>query len=144
MRQVLRPSLAASAIRLSTCGTVLISPFSPISPNTAERGIGTRSLKLEAIAKAIPRSIAGSLSLNPPVTLTITSWLKSLNPARLVSTAIIRSRRLKSTPLAMRLGRVKLVVVVNACSSTSKGRLPSSVGTTTEPVVASVCLDNKA
>ena len=69
---------------------------------------------LEAIASAMPRSAAGSLTLSPPVTLTMISWLPSFSPTLFVSTAVTSSKRLKSTPLAVRRGCPKLVGVVRA------------------------------
>ena len=67
------------------------------------------------------------------MTLTKTSWSARRTRARLVSTAVISSRRLKSTPLAVRRGWAKVVALVSACTSTRIGRVPSIVTAMAEP-----------
>ena len=46
---------------------------------------------------------------------------------------MISSRRLKSTPLAVRRGWAKVVTLVNACTSTRIGRVPSIVTAMADP-----------
>ncbi len=133
IRQRLKPSLAASFKRLESCPTALSSPERPISPTMARSAATGVFLKLEAIAVATARSAAGSLIFRPPTTLTKMSWSESRNPTRLLSTAARRSNRLKSTPLAVRRGKPKLVVLARAWISTRRGRVPSKVTAMVEP-----------
>ncbi len=128
-----KPSLAASFSRTASWLTARSSPLSPTSPTTARSAGSGRSFTLEAIASAMARSAAGSATFSPPITLTNTSCSERRIPARRVSTAVSSSRRLKSTPLAVRRGLAKLVVVASACTSASSGRVPSMVITIAEP-----------
>ncbi|OQA40622.1 MAG: hypothetical protein BWY52_02822 [Chloroflexi bacterium ADurb.Bin325] len=85
------------------------------------------------MATATARSAAGSSICKPPTTLAKMSWSASEMRARLLSTAVISSRRLKSTPLAVRRGWANAVVLVSACTSTRMGRVPSIVTAIAEP-----------
>ena len=96
-------------------------------------GFTGTSLRLETVARAIPRSAAGSAIRKPPTTLTSTSWPDNRTPRCLVSTAVIISRRFMSTPLATRRGAACAVGVTSAWTSTSNGRVPSNVGTIADP-----------
>ena len=134
--QRLKPSRSASASRRSNCETDRNSPDSPISPS-ATRSPGTGLSRCDdAIASASDRSAAGSRTRRPPTTDAITSCEASGRPTRRLSTAETSTRRFTSSPLAVRRGAGVTVGLVSACTSTSSGRLPSSVGTIAEPTAS--------
>ena len=129
----LKPSFCASRNRGTICPGMRNSPAKPISPiSTASARTGT-SFHEEAIAAATAKSAAGSSIWMPPTTLTKISCSASLSPTRRVSTAVINSRRLKSTPLGVRRALPNCVGEVSPWISTKIGRVPSIVTAMAEP-----------
>ena len=70
---VVNPNLLASLCRTTSPCTRRSSPKSPSSPKLANLSGKAIFLKAETMDKAIGKSVAGSLSLSPPETLTNTS-----------------------------------------------------------------------
>ena len=68
---------------------------------------------LEIIAIDIPKSAAVSVTLNPPVTLTIKSCVAVLNPNFLFKTVVNNKIRSNSTPVAILLGIGEYDLLVN-------------------------------
>ena len=100
----LKPSFLASAMRWSARKAERISPPNPTSPKTTYSSPSLRPATALAIAMQTARSAAESFSLRPPTTLTKISWSERRSLVRRSKTAIRRLRRLRSKPLAVRLG----------------------------------------
>ena len=90
----------------------------------------------ETIASARPRSAAGSRTRRPPTTEAMMSCDASGRLRRRLRTAEMRIRRFTSRPLAVRRGAGVTVGLVSAWTSTSIGRLPSSVATIADPTAS--------
>ena len=69
-RALVKPRRAASASRASGWETARTSPARPTSPRKRVRAGSARSRKLEASARMVARSAAGSSTSSPPATLT--------------------------------------------------------------------------
>ena len=94
--------------------------------------------RLEVIASITARSAAGSLMRTPPTALTNTSWSMQATPAWRCSTASSIARRSRSRPTDRRRG-LGPPLSTSAWISTSIGRVPSSVTSTTLPGTGSAC-----
>ena len=127
-----KPSLAASFRRSWPRGAGRTSPASPTSPK-AMKPLGSGLPRSELwIASSTARSAAGSLMRTPPTALTKTSWSIVATPAWRCSTASSIASRSRSRPTESRRG-LGPPPSTSACSSTSIGRVPSSVTSTQEP-----------
>ena len=86
------------------------------------------------MARHIGRSLPGSVRRTPPTADANTSCCAIGNLARRSSTASNSASLPASSPCALRRGGTpELTLLVSACTSTSSGRCPSSVGVTAEP-----------
>ena len=113
-----------------------ISPPRPTSPHTTKSPGAGVFVAAETSARHKPRSLPGSFNFTPPTTDAYTSCCDRLMRARRSRTASNIAKRPGSRPCALRrAGALPDVALVSACTSTSNGRWPSSVGTTTEPGV---------
>ncbi len=90
------------------------------------------------------RSAAGSSILRPPTTLTNTSCSARCRFRRRVSTAVIISRRFRSTPLGVRRALPNCVGLVSPWTSTSSGRVPSIVTAIADPAALTMRSARKA
>mmetsp|Transcript_6031 Transcript_6031/g.24077 ORF Transcript_6031/g.24077 Transcript_6031/m.24077 type:complete len:313 (-) Transcript_6031:3500-4438(-) len=138
----LKPSLAASFSRSWPRGAGRTSPARPISPK-AMKPLGSGRPRSELwMASSTARSAAGSLMRTPPTALTNTSWSPVATPACRCSTASSMASRSRSRPTDKRRGLTP-PLSTRACSSTSSGRVPSSVTSTQLPGTGSVWVDRK-
>ena len=90
------------------------------------------------MASITARSAAGSLMRTPPTALTNTSWSMQATPAWRCSTASSIASRSRSRPTDRRRG-LGPPLSTSAWISTSIGRVPSSVTSTTLPGTGSAC-----
>ena len=108
-------------------------PGRPRRTTTRSAGSG-RSRRALTTARHTARSAPGSVSRTPPTAEANTSCWARRSPARRSSTASSSASRPPSRPCALRRGGTPGVTgLVSACTSTSSGRWPSSVGVTAEP-----------
>ena len=98
------PSFRASLTRRAVCDTARTSPERPSSPKAIVCASSAVPRNAEAIASAMPRSAAGSLTRKPPATDAYTSCPPSCSPARRSSTAMIIASRAWSRFAASRRG----------------------------------------
>src|SRR5690606_15062984 len=98
----LKPSFAASLMRLSIWLTGRTSPDSPSSPKTTVPAGNGWLVREEMTAAATARSAAGSLMRRPPATFRYTSRPASARPHRASSTASTMGRRPASQPTTAR------------------------------------------
>ena len=128
-----KPRRAASAMRASTRATERTSPPSPTSP-TKTASVGSGRLRTDdATAAMTARSAAGSVTFSPPATFRKMSCPAAEMPARRSRTQRSMASRRLSKPVATRWGRANGVAAASAWTSTSRGRVPSTVATTAEP-----------
>ena len=133
MRKVPKPSRPASRNRISIWPTARTSPARPTSPQTTVAGSMGFSKKLDNSAATTPRSRAGSTMRMPPAMLRKMSWSNRVTPSFFSSTAVSRASRCGSAPMAVRRAVPRLERLTRACTSTRIGRVPSTLGSTTDP-----------
>ena len=120
-----KPSFSASAMRCSMRLTGRTSPESPTSPamhHPDSMGVSTFD---DSTAAMTERSMARSVTLNPPAILMKTSFCMSLNPTRFSRTANSMFSRRWSKPVAERCGVPYAADETSACVSTKNGLTPS-------------------
>ena len=130
----LNPNFSASDILCSIRLTGRISPDSPTSPVIQVWFSMAMSILDERIALIIDKSIAGSLTFNPPAIFRNTSFCASLNPTRFSRTAKSIFILLKSNPVADRCGVPYAAVLTKDCVSIRNGRIPSMAAAMATPL----------
>ena len=138
----LKPSLAASRKRSWPRGAGRTSPARPTSPKAKKPRGKARPRSELVMASSTARSAAGSAMRTPPTALTKTSWSPQATPAWRCSTASSMARRSRSRPTDRRRG-LGPPLSTSACTSTSSGRVPSSVTSTHEPGTGPPWVDRK-
>ena len=118
---------------MSDWDTPLISPVSPISPNTTISGPSGLFRNEETREKHMPRSSAGSSTETPPATFIKMSSPIMLIPAILSSTATSSEILFESIPILVLLGTPIPPADTSAWISIRIGRVPSILADTTEP-----------
>ena len=124
-------------MRCSILFTGRISPDKPISPAMQTSGSIAASILDERMELITARSMAGSLTFNPPAILRNTSFCANLNPTRFSSTASNMFIRRISKPVAERCGLPYTAELTSAWVSMRNGRTPSMADAMATPLMPS-------